>query len=280
MWLYLVFGLFWVIQFFIASMEFCIASSVVIWYLSQTDPRGIPLKTSLFRLFRYHFGSIAFGALIVALVQLARAVFEYLDHKMKHEMERSCLVRFAVNCLRCCLKCLERCIRFINKNAYIEIAIWGDGFIPSACNALNILLQNAALVSIVNGIAWLLVEIIKLAVCLTIGFISYVWLSSPAYADKVTLESFVVAFIILMSYVIVGAFTGMYEIGAEAILICLCEDHTKSPTGKYLASRRLQEFEFGHQRIGRAVDPTRNPYIVNNNRIPKGVGRRPNASVA
>jgi len=177
--------------------------------------------------------------------------------------------------------------------------------------------QNAALVSIVNGIAWLLVEIIKLAVCLTIGFISYVWLSSPACkvpcapftrdphllqpparrwahphvlssgrprslvdADKVTLESFVVAFIILMSYVIVGAFTGMYEIGAEAILICLCEDHTKSPTGKYLASRRLQEFEFGHQRIGRAVDPTRNPYIVNNNRIPKGVGRRPNASVA
>ena len=48
-------------------------------------------------------------------------------------------------------------------------------------------MENAALVSIVNGIAWLLVEIIKLAVCLTVGFISYLILTSPAYSDEITL---------------------------------------------------------------------------------------------
>ncbi len=31
---------------------------------------------------RYHTGSLAFGSLIIALIQLARAALEYLDHKL------------------------------------------------------------------------------------------------------------------------------------------------------------------------------------------------------
>lgn len=32
---------------------------------------------------RYHTGSLAFGAAIIAVVQLIRAVLEYVDHKLK-----------------------------------------------------------------------------------------------------------------------------------------------------------------------------------------------------
>jgi len=33
--------------------------------------------------FRYHTGSLAFGAAIIAIVQFIRAVLEYIDHKLK-----------------------------------------------------------------------------------------------------------------------------------------------------------------------------------------------------
>ena len=32
---------------------------------------------------RYHLGSLAFGSLIIAIVQLIRMFLEYLDHKLK-----------------------------------------------------------------------------------------------------------------------------------------------------------------------------------------------------
>ena len=36
-----------------------------------------------FAFFRYHTGSLAFGAAIIAIVQFIRAVLEYIDHKLR-----------------------------------------------------------------------------------------------------------------------------------------------------------------------------------------------------
>ena len=33
--------------------------------------------------FRYHMGTLAFGALIIAIIQMIRIVLEYLDQKLK-----------------------------------------------------------------------------------------------------------------------------------------------------------------------------------------------------
>ena len=41
----------------------------------------IPIHESYFC--RYHTGSLAFGAAIIAIVQFVRAVLEYVDHKLK-----------------------------------------------------------------------------------------------------------------------------------------------------------------------------------------------------
>lgn len=35
----------------------------------------------------YHTGSLAFGSLILAVVQMVRIVLEYLDHKLKGELQ-------------------------------------------------------------------------------------------------------------------------------------------------------------------------------------------------
>lgn len=34
----------------------------------------------------YHTGSLAFGSLIIAVVQMVRIVLEYLDHKLKGKL--------------------------------------------------------------------------------------------------------------------------------------------------------------------------------------------------
>jgi len=44
-----------------------------------------------------------------------------------------------------------RCIKFINKNAYIEIAISGTSFITSAKEAMRLIFGNVARVSLIAG---------------------------------------------------------------------------------------------------------------------------------
>ena len=68
---YFVFGTLWCNTLLGAISTFLIASSVCMWYYSHGPGQDLhlPILRSLGRVFRYHFGSLAFGALILAIIQ-------------------------------------------------------------------------------------------------------------------------------------------------------------------------------------------------------------------
>lgn len=69
--------------------------------------------------YSYHTGSIAFGALIIAIIQMIRVGLEYLDAKLKGS--ENAVAKFFLKCLKCCFYCLEKFMKMINKNAYILV---------------------------------------------------------------------------------------------------------------------------------------------------------------
>ena len=98
--------------------------------------------------FRYHTGTLAFGSLILSIIQIIRVLLEYLDHKLKGSLQffttiqslqspesnnnhqpvlfsstgaKNKFTKFLLCCLKCCFYCLEKCIKFINRNAYIMV---------------------------------------------------------------------------------------------------------------------------------------------------------------
>jgi hypothetical protein len=60
---------------------------VCIWYFAQggkgDDKARFALCTGIKWLFRYHMGSIAFGALIIAIMQMIKLAMEYIRRKYK-----------------------------------------------------------------------------------------------------------------------------------------------------------------------------------------------------
>lgn len=68
--LYSLFGYLWLNAFIIGVTQFIISASVALWYFSCTsDSNGSgSLMRGLYWVFRYHLGSIAFGAFLIALV--------------------------------------------------------------------------------------------------------------------------------------------------------------------------------------------------------------------
>ena len=84
------------------------------------------ILSAFYRLLRFHLGTAAFGSLIIAIIQMIRIILKYLEHKVKDWEKKGCsgpllyILKGALSCAQCVLWCFEKCMKFININAYIE----------------------------------------------------------------------------------------------------------------------------------------------------------------
>lgn len=156
MFLYSLFGYLWMNAFIIGVTQFMISASVALWYFSCTsDANGKgSLMTGFYWVFRYHLGSIAMGSFLIALVQFIRIIFEYYKAQLDKNKEVK-IVKILLCLTSYLLDCLERFIKFISKNAYIQMAITGSNFCSSAWNAFCLILKNAMRFGVANSIGFI-----------------------------------------------------------------------------------------------------------------------------
>jgi len=74
----------------------------------------------MFRTGRYHLGSVAFGSLLVAAVQVVRVILQSVYNTVKQGDTNMLKANLGKIC-GCCLAVFEKFLSFINRNAYIEI---------------------------------------------------------------------------------------------------------------------------------------------------------------
>uniref|UniRef100_A0A7S3ISV9 Choline transporter-like protein n=1 Tax=Strombidium inclinatum TaxID=197538 RepID=A0A7S3ISV9_9SPIT len=155
--LYSLFGYLWLNAFMIGVTQFIISAACAIWYFSCTsDSNGSgSLCTGLWWVFRYHLGSIAFGAFLIALVQLIRIIFEYYKRQIMKANKDNQIVKIILWTTSYLLSCLERFVKFISKNAYIQIALTGKNFCAAAWNAFVLILTNALRFGTANSIGFI-----------------------------------------------------------------------------------------------------------------------------
>eukprot|EP00035_Acanthoeca_spectabilis_P010305 m.182654 g.182654 ORF g.182654 m.182654 type:complete len:674 (-) comp14980_c0_seq1:5339-7360(-) len=240
---YFVFALLWVSQFIIAAEELSLAGCVTEWYVHQHETKFGALFRSMYRLIRYHLGTIAIGSLIIAIVQFIRVIFEYVARKLEEAAESSNtlvkkLVDFFVCCCRCCLWCLEKCLRFINKNAYIETALYGIDFFSGCYRAVNTIMANILTFGAINFVAFIVIFMMKLMVSLLVAAIAFAWIQDD---DAVELKGVVVFVLAVLAWFIADAFAGIYSMTADTLLLVFAEDCAQT-TGPHYASERLMKY--------------------------------------
>uniref|UniRef100_A0A8C4EEY3 Choline transporter-like protein n=1 Tax=Dicentrarchus labrax TaxID=13489 RepID=A0A8C4EEY3_DICLA len=200
----------WLVNFTIALGQCTLAGAFASYYWALKKPNDIPacpLYSSFSRAIRYHTGSLAFGSLILAVVQMIRIVLEYLDHKLKGSQKA--IARFLLCCLKCCFWCLEHFIKFINRNAYIMIAIYGKNFCTSSKDAFFLLMRNV--IRDVSHIFFLLLLLfILLLLNLEVPSLNYYWV--PLLT------------VIFGSYMIADGFFNVYSMCVDTLFLCFCED--------------------------------------------------------
>ncbi|KAG8132552.1 hypothetical protein E2320_010412 [Naja naja] len=225
-----VFVFLWLVNFSIALGQCTLAGAFASYYWAFRKPADIPpcpLFSSFGRAIRYHTGSLAFGSLILAVVQLIRVILEYLDHKLKGS--QNAFAKFLLCCLKCCFWCLEKFLKFINRNAYIMIAIYGKNFCTSAKDAFFLLMRNVVRVAVLDKVTDFLLFLGKLLVAGAVGVLAFFFFTHriPVFAQEApSLNYYWVPLltVIIGSYLVAHGFFSVYAMCVDTLFLCFCED--------------------------------------------------------
>jgi hypothetical protein len=173
---YYIFGLFWVNAFLIGATQFIIAAAAVIWYFDQgSDKKTDCVGRGIWWLWRYHLGSIALGSMIIAICQTIRVIFEYYRRKIQSAYPSK--VVKAILCMTSYLLwCLEKCIKYITQNAYIQVAVTSENFCTSAWNAFTLMIKHAARFGWGNSVGYLMLFFGCAGVGATTAFGAYLYM--------------------------------------------------------------------------------------------------------
>ncbi|XP_078073429.1 choline transporter-like protein 4 [Mustelus asterias] len=230
--IYNIIGFLWCMNFVIALGQCTLAGAFASYYWAFKKPQDIPhfpVFSAFVRSLRYHTGSLAFGALILTLVQLIRIILEYLDHKLKHY--HNPLTKFLMCCLKCCFWCLEKFIKFLNRNAYIMISVYGKNFCTSAKNAFKLLMRNVVRVVVLDKVTDLLLFFGKLLVVGGVGVLSFFFFTGRIKIPDPTFQAPVLNYywlpiltLVVGSYMIAHGFFSVYNMCVDTLFLCFLED--------------------------------------------------------
>lgn len=230
--IYNILGFLWCINFVLALGQCVLAGAFASYYWAFNKPQDIPacaVVNSFIRTLRYHTGSIAFGALILTIVQVIRIVLEYVDHKLKDRDNP--VARCILCCLKCCFWCLEKFIKFLNRNAYIMIAIYGKNFCISAKNAFKLLMRNVVRVVVLDKITDLLLFFGTLLVVGGIGVLSFFLFTGRIPIGDSQIQSAQLNYywlpiltVVVGAYLIAQGFFSVYGMCVDTLFLCFLED--------------------------------------------------------
>jgi len=240
MW-FMLFAFFWVSAFISSAFQHTVAGAISSWYFSRDvmrpRPTRAPALSALFRSFTTSFGSLAFGSLLIAIVEFMHALL-YWAKKANYQNR---FVAFVIKCVQCLLSCVECALKFVNKYAVIYVAMHGYSFCQGARECMDLISRNffnAVVTEMIGGFVLFMGKIAFTAFSTLITIVIVDGLHHPLSGVTLGMTA-VISFVVLhIISLIVGA-------GIDTVFVCYLEDLEQNKDGNLYISpdlhRKLQE---------------------------------------
>ena len=225
MWWYNMFGTLWILFYIVYLCEYIIICGACHWYFSfKTEEQG---KADFYRGFCWgiwkNAGSVAFAALISAIVAFIRIIVKTLEEQAKDSGNPAQKCIFCI--VNTCLACVQKIVDYINKNGLIQVALTGENFCESAYHGFMLMLTNPAQFAITEfvGNFFMLLGTIAITLASTLGgyfvFQQYAKGDNGQALANVSVDGATVA-LFVVSLVIAKLFMTMYHVSLTTILQC------------------------------------------------------------
>ena len=117
---------------------------------------------------------------------------------------------------RCCLWCLEKYVKFIAENAYIQVAIKCESFCPAAWNAFCLMVRNVGRFSVKSAVDLMLMILGKGLIVAASAFITYAVMKG--WKPEVNNPFMAVMVVALFAYTAANLFIDVFSFAAQTIL--------------------------------------------------------------
>jgi choline transporter-like protein 2/4/5 len=191
-------------------------------------------------------GSVALGSFLLATLRLIRIVIEYIDSKCRQYSDNP--VAKAIGCIcKCSFWCLESFLKFINTNAYIMMAVYGQGYCDSARDAFSLLMRNIIRVVVVDQVADFLLFLGKVVVTAFMGLLSYYIFDARSELIDMPVLNYTwipIVAICFGTYLVASSFFNVYDMAVDTIFLCFledCERNDGTPSKPYFMSKELMD---------------------------------------
>uniref|UniRef100_A0A6Q2WQT6 Choline transporter-like protein n=1 Tax=Esox lucius TaxID=8010 RepID=A0A6Q2WQT6_ESOLU len=214
-------GLIWISEFILACQQMTVAGAVVTYYFTR-DKTKLPLTpilSSVLRLMRYHLGTVAKGSFIITLVKIPRLMLMYIHNQLKGK--ENAFARCMLKTCICCLWCLEKCLNYLNQNAYAATAINSTSFCTSARDAFVILVENALRVAAINAVGDFVLFLGKVLIVTSTAFAGVLLLNYQRDYAEWVLPLIIVC---LFAFLVAHCFLSVFEIVVDVLFLCFAID--------------------------------------------------------
>ena len=124
------FAAYWITEWLKNTIHTIISGVYGSWFFAPRNPPKGATRGAARRALTYSFGSISFGSLLVAIINMLRQLCSIAQQSSANSGN------FATDCAFCILQCflgiLDWAVQFINRYAFSYIALYGKSYIQSA----------------------------------------------------------------------------------------------------------------------------------------------------
>ncbi|XP_065351005.1 choline transporter-like protein 1 [Cloeon dipterum] len=255
-------ALFWLVQFAAACQHLTVAGAVGDWYFTRKKEKlKHPVDRSMARTVSYHLGSAAFGAALIALLHFVRVVWQECFRVVKTSIPAEQVAvpvpegapeppavdstpnapSSSTKLVNCLMYPFTKFIAFVNRNAYIEIALRGCNFIEGGRRAIMLIAKHALSIAAINSVGDFVLFMAKIAVMLSTMLVGIAMIQNKEGVINMWVPITLVAH---FAYIVAHVFLSVYEMTIDTIFICFCEDCeiNDGVDRPYYMSETLMEF--------------------------------------
>lgn len=228
-----VFATLWLIHFVSAINQTTLAGAFASYYWAYSKPRDVPffaVSASLWRCLRYHLGDIAFGSFLIATIRYIRIVIEFIANRVRKKVPgrgpdqvgMGQVTQSATCFFRVFFWLLDRFLKYIDRNAYIMMSMYGEGYLASAKRAVQLLYENSTRALVLDYVTYFVLLISRLLITAAAGYIT----AQEVFVADLHYKWLPVALVVVGTYFISKGLFSVYSMAVDTLFICFLIDST------------------------------------------------------
>ena len=135
---------------------------------------------------------------------------------------------------------LDRFLRYIDRNAYIMMSMYGEGYLSSAKRAVELLYENSTRAIVLDYVTYFVLLISRLLITTIAGYLT----AQQTFIGSLHYKWLPVLLVVLGSYFISKGLFSVYSMAVDTLFICFLIDSSNndgSPERPYFMSKELRK---------------------------------------